>query len=185
MTILPLFLDIEASSLASASYPIEIAWTKPNNIIESYLISPAGIASWSDWSATAQKLHGISQFQLLEQGKPPRWVVHRMNEQLLGQTLYSDNPDYDTFWLAESYKKSGGLTPNFVIKHIDNVLSELLWPHYPQQTQINQRIKQIKQLAREQANGQHRAAVDVMYLQKLYQLAQSCVADSKLNMIQG
>ena len=101
----PLFLDIEASSLGSASYPIEVAWSCPDASIESHLISPAGIASWTDWSMAAERLHGLSREQLLTEGKSPAWVARRLNEQLAGQTLHSDNPDYDWFWLEELFKK--------------------------------------------------------------------------------
>src|SRR5947209_5891700 len=50
MDTLPPFLDFEASSLRSASYPIEVAWSHPDGSIESHLISPAGLGRCTDWS---------------------------------------------------------------------------------------------------------------------------------------
>ena len=78
----PVFLDFEASSLASASYPIEVAWSCGGDSIESHLISPTGVSRWTDWSAKAEALHGLSREQLIAEGKPPVWVAQSMNEQL-------------------------------------------------------------------------------------------------------
>lgn len=92
---LPTFIDFEASSLRSASYPIEVAWNDPTGDIEAHLISPASIERWTDWSAEAEKIHGISRAELLKDGKSPSWICRRMNEQLAGTVVYSDDPNQE------------------------------------------------------------------------------------------
>ncbi|NJD07038.1 MAG: hypothetical protein FIA97_11155 [Methylococcaceae bacterium] len=66
---IPSFIDFEASSLGSASYPIEGAWNLAGGSIESCLISPAGISRWTDWSDKAERIHGIAKAQLLVEGR--------------------------------------------------------------------------------------------------------------------
>jgi hypothetical protein len=92
---LPSFLDFEASSLASASYTIEVAWSVAHGSIESHLISPKGIDKWRDWSFKSQELHGITREELITHGKPPSWVCRRMNECLVGRVVYTEDPAYD------------------------------------------------------------------------------------------
>lgn len=173
MNVTPLFLDFEASSLASASYPIEVAWSYADNSVESHLISPTGVTTWTDWSIAAQRLHGLSREQLLTDGRPPTWVARRMNEQLAGQLLYSDNPDFDGFWLEELFKKSAGLKPAFSLLHIEELLISLLCSEISDRVHALSRIKTMKQIARREVVGQHRAGLDVKYLLALYALAKA------------
>ena len=125
---LPLFIDIEASSLGSRSYPIEIAWNYPDGSIEAHLISPAGIERWTDWSADAEKIHGISRAQLHKDGKSPSWVCCRMNQQFVGHVVYSDDPDYDGMWLAELFAVYYGDGPVFELRNVDDLLIRILCP---------------------------------------------------------
>lgn len=171
----PVFLDFEASSLASASYPIEVAWSCGDDSIESHLISPASVARWTDWHAKAEALHGLSREQLIEKGKPPVWVAQRMNEQLVGQTLYSDNPDFDGFWLEELFRASAGLKPAFQLLHVDELLMSLVAIDSSDVVRKRDAIETLKQTARSQMSGQHRAALDVQYLLRLYALARESV----------
>src|SRR6266542_2743563 len=118
---LPTFLDFEASSLRSASYPIEVAWNDPTGAIETHLISPAGIDRWTDWSVEAEKLHGISRALLRTEGKPPSWICRRMNRQLAGTIVYSDDPAYDGTWLAALFAATFAGGPTFTIQHADDL----------------------------------------------------------------
>lgn len=45
------FVDFEASSLAKASFPVEVAWVFENGAARTSLIRPA--SGWDDWSADA------------------------------------------------------------------------------------------------------------------------------------
>lgn len=168
---LPVFIDIEASSLSSSSYPIEIAWNDHEGNIHSYLISPVGITSWTDWSAKAEKIHGISQDTLISQGQSPTWVAQAVQQQLSKQVVYSDNPDYDEYWLGELFKKSAGLSLDVTVKSIDVLLTTILSTQFIEPAQLMFAIKSLKQQAKQQMTPQHRAASDVGYLLHLYRLA--------------
>ena len=96
-----------------------------------------------------------------------------MNEQLAGQLLYSDNPDYDGFWLEELFKKSAGLKPAFSLLHIDELLISLVCSEISDRVHALSRIKTMKQIARREVVGQHRAGLDVKYLLTLYALAKA------------
>jgi len=172
---LPIFLDFEASSLRSASYPIEVAWNAPDGRIEAYLISPAGIPRWTDWSGEAEKLHGISRATLLASGKPPAWICRRMNHQLGGTIVYSDDPDYDGTWLAALFAATFAGAPAFTIQHADDLLMHLLGPRFGSRIQALPHLEAMKQAARRQIVGRHRAARDVEYLIVLYTLARQGV----------
>ena len=170
MGALPTFLDFEASSLRSASYPIEVAWSQPDGSIESHLISPAGIGRWTDWSVEAEKLHGLSRAEVSAHGRAPAWVCRRLNEQLAGQIVYSDNPDYDGAWLAELFSVYYGGGPAFTIGHADTLLVSLLCPEGVEREQGVKRLEALKRVARGEGAGQHRAGKDVEYLVRVYKL---------------
>jgi hypothetical protein len=94
------FLDVEASSLSDDSYPIEIGWVDESGQGESYLIRPE--LSWTDWSADAERVHGISRDQLLSEGRPAAWVAERAAQVLARDSVraVSDAPVIDGRWLA-------------------------------------------------------------------------------------
>ena len=126
---LPIFIDLEASSLSSTSYPIEIARNAPDGTIEAYLISPAHIPHWTDWSVEAEQLHGITRATLLTDGKPPSWICRRMNHQLAGTVVYSDDPEYDQMWLTTLFAGSVCGGPAFTIHSADDLLVSLVGPY--------------------------------------------------------
>ncbi|MFZ3192544.1 MAG: hypothetical protein WA154_04960 [Moraxellaceae bacterium] len=167
---MPVFLDFEASSLASGSYPIEVAWGSSEDSIESHLISPAAISTWTDWSIVAQQLHCLTREQLLSEGQPPIWVARRMNEQLADQIVYTDNPDYDGFWLDQLFKRSAGLKAKFRLAHIDDLLLDLISTDTADRARAVDVLRAMKPMARQSVAGQHRASFDVQYLLKLHAL---------------
>jgi hypothetical protein len=168
---LPTFIDFEASSLGSASYPIEVAWNMPDGSIVEYLISPAGIESWTDWSPAAEKMHGISRPDLIESGKSSSWVCRLMNQQLAGKIAYSDNPEYDSMWLSELFARSFAGIPPVFVRNIEDLLLGLLVPRIGRE-QAPSKIAIIKKVARQLVVGCHRAAKDVEYLMMVYKLTQ-------------
>jgi hypothetical protein len=168
----PAFLDFEASSLASASYPIEVAWSlpDPDGSIETHLISPASIERWSDWSPKAERIHGISQAWLRSEGKAPQWICERINTQLAGMTVYTDDPDYDRVWLTELFSASWGLKPSFSLAHADDVLLSRLDPEGLNRSAALQTLALIKTQARQRLSQRHRAQWDVEYLMELWRV---------------
>ena len=165
----PVFLDFEASSLASASYPIEVAWSLPDGAIESHLISPASIDRWTDWSAQAERLHGISRAQLLAEGQSPVWICRRLNEQLAGQIVYTDAPDYDGAWLDELFSACRGGTPSFTLASADELLVGLLAPRFDNRADTVREFAAMKVEVRQRLR--HRARWDVEYLVQLWRVA--------------
>jgi len=168
---LPTFIDFEASSLRSASYPIEVAWNDPTGAIEAHLISPAGIERWTDWSVEAEQFHGITRATLLTDGKPPSWICRRMNHQFAGTVVYSDDPEYDQMWLATLFAVSVCGGPAFTVHSADDLLMSLVGPHIGGRVQGLPQMEAMKQAARRQVAGRHRAAWDVQYLVTLYTIA--------------
>lgn len=99
-------LDIESSGLSDHSYPIEIAWYKPNdNTYDSFLIAPA--PSWTEWDDLAEELfHGISRLQLIEQGIEPQAAAVRLNRSLSGKRVFVDGFAWDSFWLKRLFDQA-------------------------------------------------------------------------------
>lgn len=93
------FLDFEASSLNSGSFPIEVGWAVDGGETEAHLIRPA--PGWTDWSAASERLHGIPHTRLLAEGEPPGDVARRVAAALGGEgmAVASDNPEFERFWL--------------------------------------------------------------------------------------
>jgi hypothetical protein len=96
------FVDLEASSLGSGSFPIEVASVNENGQGESHLIRPE--PAWTNWSPQSEQVHGISQSLLLQQGKSADWVARRALTTLSGAILVSDDPAFDAHWLSMLFK---------------------------------------------------------------------------------
>jgi hypothetical protein len=167
----PTFLDFEASSLSPDSYPIEVAWSNEDSSIESHLISPASVESWTDWDFVAESIHGIRRQQLLADGKHPLLICNRMNEQLAGKTVYTDAPQFDGMWLSRLFSAGDGIRPDFRLKHIDELLVSLICPGIAGRTLGLIKIEVLKREARKQKLTRHRASWDVDYLIHLWRLA--------------
>lgn len=162
----PLFMDFEASSLdLEHSYPIEVAWSDDNGRIESHLIKPERL--WCDWDDYAEDvIHGISREQLRDEGKTADWVVNRMTEVLSDKTLHVDGGQFDWFWCQRLFSTRGyeAKLP-FKLKDFDDLLINTfgVW------TVINREATDlIKTNVRQSIGKQHRAAVDVEFLQGVY-----------------
>jgi hypothetical protein len=99
------FIDLEASSLGSASFPTEIGWAvvREDGSIDSgaCLIRPT--ARWmvhsNAWSAASERLTGITKELLDREGSAPRDAIRRFLETVGNRELFSDEPDYDNHWL--------------------------------------------------------------------------------------
>lgn len=170
MTELPIFLDIEASSLDSGSYPIEIAWSDADGDIESHLINPYHIMRWVDWDLHAQALHGLSRDYLMQHGEAPWAVAMRVKEALRYREIYSTAPEFDQYWLNELFQVSGvrsdavklldfrelwrGRQPAAIVYKLLDDLSDAAWARVPAE-----------------CGQQHRAGADVRQMIELYQLA--------------
>jgi hypothetical protein len=101
------FLDCEASSLSSVSYPIEIGWVDENGQGESHLIKPA--ADWSEWSPDSERVHGIRRETLQRQGTPHEQVARRAAAVLAPERalVFADQPAWDGEWLRVLLQAAG------------------------------------------------------------------------------
>jgi hypothetical protein len=104
-----LFIDIEASGLSSASFPIEIGWVLDDEAEpESFLVRPH--TTWdfdTGWSAQSAALHGITPAMLEAEGLPVDEACTRLDEVTHGRLVVSDAPQHDDWWLGRLYDAAG------------------------------------------------------------------------------
>jgi hypothetical protein len=104
-----LFIDIEASGLSSASFPIEIGWVLDDEAEpESFLIRPH--ATWdfdTGWSAQSAAIHGITSAMLDAEGLSVDEACTRLDEVTSGRLVVSDAPRHDDWWLGRLYAAAG------------------------------------------------------------------------------
>jgi hypothetical protein len=99
------FLDFEASSLADASYPIEIGWAGEDGWTETHLIRPA--PDWADWDAAAEAIHGLSRARLLAEGEAHDAVARRALEALSPHEVFVSAPSWDGKWMSVLLRAAG------------------------------------------------------------------------------
>lgn len=115
-------IDFEASCLPEAgeSYPIEVALAKIDGGTRSWLIRPTGEWRFWDWSAEAERLHGISRAMLAEQGHNPEDVLDGLAAEAAGYDIYADC-DLDAYWL-ETLAQACGRAPPFRVRYLGELL---------------------------------------------------------------
>ena len=101
------FVDVEASGLGPYSWPIEVGWAFHGEAPRSVLIRPAEGWPMQAWEKSAESLHRIAPDQLLAEGRDALDVALGLNAALGRATVYSDAPDYDSFWLFRLYTAAG------------------------------------------------------------------------------
>lgn len=99
------FLDFEASSLADASYPIEVGWVFESGESETHLIRPA--PGWTDWDRDAADLHGLTRERLEAEGEPHDVIARRVLEALAPHEVYVSAPSWDGKWLSVLLRAAG------------------------------------------------------------------------------
>jgi len=100
-------IDCESSGLHPESYPIEIAWLDVyTGEHDSFLIQPA--PTWTYWDLDAERrVHKISRELLTSSGVPVQTAALRLNERLMGLTVYSDAVDRDRQWVSKLFIEAG------------------------------------------------------------------------------
>ncbi len=102
-----IFIDIEASSLAPDSWPIEVglAWIADGTVETwSSLIRPDPDWDEDAWSAQSAEVHGIARSDL-DAAPLASDVAHEVMDRLHGMIAVSDAPAFDHYWaerLAET-----------------------------------------------------------------------------------
>lgn len=154
------FIDLEASGLGPKSWPVEVAWAFLDGPAEALLIRPD--AAWPNeaWEEGAEALHGISREVLARDGRDLREVCEALNRALKGVEVYSDAPDWDSFWLIRLFTTSG-VRQEFTIRDYAGLVAPML----------GEETDQLLERAARMAPRRHRASDDVVHLQTLYRLA--------------
>jgi hypothetical protein len=116
------FLDLEASSLAKAGYPVEVGWVFENGQAEGHLICPA--PGWDDWDAKAEAIHRIPRETLLREGESVERVAARMVEVLSGHDLFASAPSWDGKWLSLLLRAGGQPRHALRLRDSDDLLRE-------------------------------------------------------------
>jgi DNA polymerase III epsilon subunit-like protein len=110
ITMRPVFIDFEASSLSPKSWPIEVGIARVGGnevIVESKLIRPHPSWAMAEWHAESAAVHGISLEELAgaeAAGDVARWLV----DEVAGELLLSDAPEFDQRWCDRLLKLIGG-----------------------------------------------------------------------------
>lgn len=175
---LPRFLDVEASSLSSKSYPIEVAWSDSTGHIHNYLINPYAVHEWTDWDYEAQQLHGISRQQCREQGVHPRWLCNKLDQSITyTETIYADGGPIDQDWIDVLFQAGSrrGVSA-FKVVHSDAIMLPILSQVESDPKRRGELYDQLKYEARQKTPGHHRATFDVQYLIELFLLCRNYAA---------
>jgi hypothetical protein len=163
---LPRFLDVEASSFAASSYPIEIGWSDNNGNINSYLINPGHVRAWTDWDFHAQLLHGISREQCMLNGFNPEFVCRQLSQSIRpGEIIYADAGKFDQYWIDALYFVGSSIGySQFRVLHSAELMLPMLIPF---DSDIKKRwriLEKLRFLARKKIGRRHRVTADVQSL---------------------
>ena len=154
------FVDVEASGLGPYSWPIEVGWGFHGHEPRSVLVRPHETWSMQAWEKSAEALHRLTPGSLLEGGRSPAEVALGLNAALGQAEVYSDAPDYDSFWLYRLYD-AAGVKPNYRLRDLGDLLRPV-WLGEP---------AALVRRAAEVAPHTHRATDDVRHLQTMYEIA--------------
>lgn len=152
----PNIIDIEASGFGPHSFPIEIGVVKSNKTRYCSLVIP--IPSWTHWSQSAQKVHGITLSMLAEYGNPIGTVCDELNGFLQGESVFSDAWSHDSRWLNTLFS-AAKRQPSFKMRALEHIMQEDQFAHWDAN---KAHIVQQSKLTR------HRASSDALIIQQTY-----------------
>jgi hypothetical protein len=143
-------IDIEASGLHIASYPVEVAVRVRGNV-QSWLIKPE--PHWTHWDPVAEGLHHLSRERLNREGTPAADVAAALNRLLSDseRIVYSDAAAWDESWMLTLYEATG-VTREWRILPIERLLSEAARRRFDQA---------LAERQREHPELRHRAENDI------------------------
>ena len=147
--------------MSAGSWPIEVGWRLLSGESAAHLIRPAADWDWGAWDEQAEALHGVSQAELVANGKEPEELCNALNSALVEHIVYSDAPDWDGFWLYRLFNACG-VRQAFSLTDFSQALD--LLPKEALQPLIDKAL--------EIAPHTHRAADDVLHMSTLYELVQ-------------
>ena len=159
------FIDLEASGLGAASWPIEVGWCFLEGEPETFLIAPAKDWSQDAWNSEAEALHGVSIEALRRKGHPIRHVCQQLNAALAERLVYSDAPDWDGFWLYRLFSACDE-KQQFSVHDFGDLLGDL----------SPTEISMITERASKSAPHRHRAHDDVLHMRVIHKLSNSAAS---------
>lgn len=117
-------VDLEASGLGAASYPIEVAWKNDaTGEQDSFLINPETAEGWFYWDEYAEEMHGLDRESIVSKGLDIFDACKRLNETLKGQVLISDACEFDSFWMNRLFE-AARVKPAFQMAGLKDVLTK-------------------------------------------------------------
>lgn len=168
---MPHFIDFEASSLGTNSYPVQVAWNVDMDV-RSRFVNPESILTWQDWDEMAESVHGISRPFLAKHGRRPLEVAMDMNRELAGQIALSDAPTRDACWCRVLFD-AAGLKMEFAIGDFWEALATFAPSGMHNTRDAAEWLKQLMDRAKNEAPElrEHRADDDVHRLMAIWRLA--------------
>lgn len=160
----PTVIDVEASGFGRNSYPIEVGFVLPDGHAYCALVRPE--AHWTHWDAQAEIVHHIPRSLIVERGLPAPEVARSLNQQLAGQTVYSDGWANDYSWLGALFD-AADMSPSFRLENLRALLND---------TEADQWHAVKAQVSSERGVQRHRASSDARLLQLTLQRLRSMVA---------
>jgi DNA polymerase III epsilon subunit-like protein len=154
------FIDFEASGLGPFSWPIEVGWSFEDGVTNSVLICPSPQWPMEAWDAKAERLHGITPRMLADLGADAAEACKRLDAALAGRMVYSDAPDWDSFWMLRLYQAAARRC-DIRLHDFARLMPPLSEPDKARLLQQADRL----------APRRHRAAEDALHLHMIYRLA--------------
>jgi len=165
------FVDLEASSAASDSWPTEIGWAFPNGLSGSCLIKPQKEwigcdpfdtqADWVGWSIEAEKLTCISKDMLMNEGLEPCKAADVFLKAVKDAKLYTDAPEFDLRWL-QILLDAAQINNVIEFHHFEDIYANAV------QQENHPNLSEAIYLAEQNCPKTHRAEQDAKHLAFIY-----------------
>ncbi|MDX1696720.1 MAG: hypothetical protein R3308_00445 [Thiohalobacterales bacterium] len=152
----PYIIDLEASGLASNSYPIEVGLALAPGQRFCALIKPAD--GWEHWDREAESVHGISRDVLLHKGRPASEIAAELNRLLGNKIVYSDAWSFDSAWVTTLFA-AARMDMTFNIHALEMIMNE---------QQIAIWVETRDSVANDLGLERHRASNDAWIIQETY-----------------
>ena len=152
----PYIIDLEASGLASNSYPIEIGLALEPGQRYCTLIKPVDI--WDHWDQHAESVHGISRETLQQKGRAVTEIASELNQLLHDKTVFSDAWGVDSAWVTTLFA-AARMEKTFNVSSLEMILSE---------SQIDMWLETRNAVVQDLGLKRHRASNDAWIIQETY-----------------
>ncbi|MCS4089174.1 hypothetical protein [Rhizobium sp. BK176] len=101
------FADVEASGIHEGSYPLEFGWCGIDLVPSAILVRPEPGWTTNLFDPNSYEMHGISYDMAKANGEDADAVAHRLNAELQGKAVVTDNVYWDGVWTARLAETTG------------------------------------------------------------------------------